>query len=1254
MSTLKKRMDFRGNQQESTNILEQYQLYVFRKKQLSRLAGGGHVGSLRGLHTFALSMAVIASWCLSPSCNNAFAGDSVYWAGSTSSSWHTDGNWVWDGHTPTSIDDARINAMPTAVISSSPGAVANLFVGVTVAGGLSVEKDLTSTSATLGYNSGSSGTVEVSSSAKWRNSGNLYIGNAGTGLVTLAGGSLLSTDMAYLGASPGGAGTLALNGGSTFSATHSLYVGYGGSGTLTIASGQATSEIGVLGDGVGSSGTATIAGSNSSWINSGTLIVGGGGQGTMNITGGGSVSNTIGVIGNAYTGLTSAVTVAGADSLWTNTGQLFVGSYGTAELRIEDAGEVTSVGAVIGRHSTSSATVTGDGSAWSSGFLVIGGDQTDPGGTSGNGTLNILDQGQVNSAGASLGDAAGAIGVVAIQGAGATWQSTDRIGVGKYGAGTLTIADGAQVESTGGLVGWLATGAGEVSITGAGSSWINSGHFFVGNEGDGVLTISSGGSLRSVDGYVGTESGSDGTATITGAGSSWVNTGDFLVAHNTGSTGTVTISDGATLSDVQGLLGDLAGSNGTMTVTGSGSLWSSSSDVNVGRFGTGTLTIADGGRTEGNRGYIGNEAGSSGVALVTGAGSVWSTAGKFVVGVDGSGTLTVENGGKVSANVIDVAYRAGSSGVLNVGAAANQTATAAGILDADRIHFGSGNGQLIFNFTDDSYILDALIDGSGEISLYSGNLLLTGASGDFTGNTNVFNGVLSVNGTLGGDVFVSSGGELKGSGTVGSIAIGSGGVLAPGNSIGVMTAGDVTFSSGSTFQVEVDANGNSDKLVSTGAVTINSGSAISILPENGTDNGATYDPYTTYTLVTADNGVFGTFGAVSDSFAFLDVNLSYDANNVYLALLRNNMDFTSIAETRNQFAVAGVVEAQGTAGALYRAVLPLTEQGARDAFDQLSGEVYASTQSMLLDDSRFVREAVLSHLHVVPTIKTSNQDAAAGQNGKFAVWGAPFGAWGDWDGDGNAASLDRSIGGVVAGCDVMLGSSWTTGFAFGYSKTDFDVDSRQSSGSADSYHLGAYALKQLGGLDLTAGGAYSRHQIEADRTVRFGSFHDELNADYDADASQVFGEASYNFTSQTGRISPFLNLAYVHLSTDSFTEQGGEAALQVDSSSQDMVYSTLGLRAEKQVAVGGVLLKPNGSLGWRHGYGDNVPTGDVAFASGNAFAVEGVSIARNAIVGEFGLAHDLTENASINVAYNGQFSSDLNDQGVKATFVVKF
>ena len=984
-------------------------------------------------------------------------------------------------------------------------------------------------------------------------------------------------------------------------------------------------------------------------------MVGGGGQGTMDITGGGHVSNTIGAIGNLDNGLTSTVTVTGADSLWTNTDQLFVGSYGMAELHIEDAGTVTSVGAVIGRHSASSATVTGAGSSWSSGFLAIGGDQADPGGTSGNGTLDILDQGQVNSAGASLGDAVGATGTVTIQGTGSRWESTDRIGVGKYGDGTLIIEDGAQVQSTGGLVGWFATGSGDVSISGSGSSWINTGHFFVGNEGEGILTISSGGSLRDIDGYVGTEANAEGTATtITGLGSSWVNTGDFFVAHNTGSTGTVTISDGATVSDVQGLLGDLVGSNGTLTVTGSGSLWSSSSDVNVGRFGTGTLTIADGGRTEGNRGFIGNEAGSSGTAVVTGTGSVWSTVGRFVVGVDGSGILTVANGGKVSTGEIDIAYSAGSSGILNVGAAANQTATGAGILDTDRVHFGSGNGQLNFNFTDVSYTLDASIDGSGTISLYSGDLYLTGANENFTGSTNIFNGVLSINGTLGGDVLVHPGGELKGSGMIGSISIGSGGTLAPGNSIGVLHAGDVTLASGSTYEVEVDAAGNSDRLISTGTVTIGSGASVNITPENKTDDGSTYDPYTIHTIISAEDGVIGTFGTISDSFAFLDVELRYDANNVYLGLLRNNADFSSIARTQNQRAVADVVEAQGTAGALYRAILPLSVSGARNAFDQLSGEMYASTNSMLLDDSRFIREALFSHTHFTPSAKTSDQDGVTDQSERYVVWGAPFGSWGDWAGDSNVASLDRSIGGVVAGADVMLGSSWQVGLAIGYSNTDFDVDSRSSSGSADSYHVGTYALKQLGGLDLVLGAAYSRHQIDTDRTVQFSGFRDDLQADYDADTAQLFGEISYHYKTKTGLVAPFLNLAYVNLNTDGFTEHGGESSLQVASSSQDVVYTTFGFRAEKQVSIGGKLLKPNGSLGWRHGFGDNIPTGDYAFASGDDFTIEGVSVIRNAIVGEFGLAHDLTENATVNFAYNGQFSSDINDQGIRATLVVKF
>lgn len=1270
--------------------------------------------------TSVVSLVLIASFT-----DLAQAADSVNWNGSSSTDWFTNSNWSWDGHTPMPGDSAQIDLAAGPFISSGTNAFAGaLFIGVNNSGSLDLDGSLATDTMTLGYNTGSSGTLTIDGGTL-TNTGLLYVGNAGTGSIVMDNGTSASADTTYLGTAAGGSGTLTLDGFSNFTTNNTFFVGYGGDGTVTVSSGTLTTDGALLAHNSGTNGSVTVSGSGSDWYNTGTLTVGAAGIGSLDINTAGVVANTgETVIGHQSSGGTSTIVVDGLNSSLTSSDTLFVGNGGAATLTVSDNATVASGGSVIGRHSISSATVTGSGSKWTTGALQIGGDTSDPSGVAGDGTLTVSTGGEVLSTSAGLGNVSGTSGAATVTGSDSKWTITSgTLAVGLNGTGSLTISDGGAVTGIHTTIGGNSGGTGDATVTGSGSTLTNTGNLYVGNDGDGTLTVEDGGTVISDAGYVGTQNGSNSSATVRGSGSSWDMTSAFIAGYDNGSSATVTISEGGTINALQGTLGDLAGSTGSMTVTGSGSTWSAFVDgsaysgyMNVGRLGTGSLTVEDGGSVTGYRLYIGNEAGSSGAVSLSGNGSLIDMTSKLFIGAEGDGTLTLSDGATLRASTIQIAYATGVTGTLNIGAASGETAGAAGTVDASEIIFGSGDGAIVLNHNDTDYTLLSDISGAGRIvvengattlsgtntytggtTIYGGmlagnadsfgtgtilnnaslvvngggtfsnlvsgsgsfekigsdTLFITGAN-NYTGATLVSSGTLSVNGSLSGSVTVSDSGTLGGSGTIGDVSVLSGGTLAPGNSIGTLTTGDVTFASGSTYEVEVDADGNSDKIVSTGAVTINSGSAISILPENGTDDGSTYDPYTTYTLITADNGVFGTFGAVSDVFAFLDVNLSYDVNNVYLALLRNNMDFTSIAETQNQIAVAGVVEAQGTAGALYRAVLPLTEDGARDAFDQLSGEVYTSTQSMLLDDSRFVREAILSHIHVMPTITSNSRDAAVDQNEKYAVWGAPFGAWGDWDGDGNAASLDRSIGGVVAGCDVMLGSSWTTGFAFGYSKTDFDVDSRLSSGSADGYHLGTYALKQLGGLDLTAGAAYSWHQVDTDRTVQFSGFRDDLKADYDADASQFFGEASYNFTTQTGRISPFLNLAYVHLSTDSFTEQGGEAALQVDSSSQDMVYSTLGLRAEKQIAVGGVLLKPNGSLGWRHGFGDNVPTGDVAFESGNAFAVEGVSIARNAIVGEFGLAHDLTENASINVAYNGQFSSDLNDQGVKATFVVKF
>ena len=110
-----------------------------------------------------------------------------------------------------------------------------------------------------------------------------------------------------------------------------------------------------------------------------------------------------------------------------------------------------------------------------------------------------------------------------------------------------------------------------------------------------------------------------------------------------------------------------------------------------------------------------------------------------------------------------------------------------------------------------------LKQGDGKIELSGINT--------YSGQTTISGGILALNGTLtNSPVVVAAGGTLKGSGTVGG-NLGISGVLAPGNSPGVLTvAGTTTFNSGSGFEWELDTaavntRGVAYDGINTGAVT---------------------------------------------------------------------------------------------------------------------------------------------------------------------------------------------------------------------------------------------------------------------------------------------------------------------------------------------------------------------------------------------------------------------------------------------------
>src|SRR6185312_12805757 len=140
---------------------------------------------------------------------------------------------------------------------------------------------------------------------------------------------------------------------------------------------------------------------------------------------------------------------------------------------------------------------------------------------------------------------------------------------------------------------------------------------------------------------------------------------------------------------------------------------------------------------------------------------------------------------------------------------------------------------------------------------------------------------------------------------------------------------------------------------------------VNVLAQNGA-----YAPSTKYTILTAEGGGLGgsnTFAGVTSNLAFLTPTLTYDAKDVFLTLMTNGtagggFGFVSAAQTRNQLAVAGALDASPVSSSLVTALLNQTANGARAAFDALSGELFGSVHNTQGQEASSTRSAILGRL----------------------------------------------------------------------------------------------------------------------------------------------------------------------------------------------------------------------------------------------------------------------------------------------------
>lgn len=530
------------------------------------------------------------------------------------------------------------------------------------------------------------------------------------------------------------------------------------------------------------------------------------------------------------------------------------------------------------------------------------------------------------------------------------------------------------------------------------------------------------------------------------------------------------------------------------------------------------------------------------------------------------------------------------------------------------------------NFTDGAVSATDELRKSG-----TGLLDLTGTS-DFAGTVTAAEGTLAINGSMANAAFmVETAGRLQGTGTLGSLTVN--GTLAPGNSIGTLSvAGDLTFAAGSTYAVEISPT-TSDLTSVGGNIAINGGT-VSVLAGAGT-----YSPLTDYLILESAGTVTGTFGGVTSNLAFLDPTLVYTADEVHLQMRRNDILFSDAAINPNQVAVSDALQSLGS-GALYDAILVQSVDGARAAYNALSGEIYASTPAVLAQQGDRLRVAML------------DADSAAGQG---------FGLWADAKAGHSRFEFTRAGSTTTTADhrDMLAGLQWQGGgfsILAGGGVTSADVSARKRGSKADvnSWTVGGQMAFRSGRMRLSGGAAFAWHDIDTDRTIVFPGFADHTVASQDGRTRTIYAEAAYAGAAGGLSIEPFFGVANQRVHVEGTVEEGGDAALVIGATTLKSTMTELGVRLGGTAKAGSGGLHPVGTIAWQHLFGDRTGTMTAEFDVGSdPFDIRGAQRSRNALRVNAGVGYRIKA-LDIGLNYDGRLAGRDIDHGLRLTAAVKF
>lgn len=443
------------------------------------------------LHTFVVALSLFALATASANAQMTFPAPPAtptatdhLWSGAISTDWNTAGNWEKGG---VPVEDCVVGIVPV----DNP-CVINTTIGVWGSSSLVV---------TGGYGSASNYPLRIITGGQLGIQ-NTFVGTNGDGQMLIDEGGLLGSTYLVIGgdindsAADADSGYLNVYGELQ---SQYVYVGNTGTGELTMGPGSTLNTVGsVIGYAAGSTGTMNLNGVVSAPASyAGSFMVGRAGNGTLNVT-------------NATLDGASGWVVLGTESTGTGTlvvdngtlaaGMFTVGESGTGTATVRNGSTLdlsrSAYGVILGENSGSSGvlTLTGSGTTASAGLCTVG--------KAGSGLLEVTNGATLGKAGSQshiqLGAAAGGAGELMVDGS-TVRNATIYVGQGGSTA-DVVFQNGATLDGATMLVGSSGT-TGTLSIDN--STWASDASnslLIIGNGSSAGTAIISNGSTVDIDG----------------------------------------------------------------------------------------------------------------------------------------------------------------------------------------------------------------------------------------------------------------------------------------------------------------------------------------------------------------------------------------------------------------------------------------------------------------------------------------------------------------------------------------------------------------------------------------------------------------------------------------------------------------------------------------------------------------------------------------------------------------------------------